>query len=111
MKNDNTKKSVFGRKGFIIPIIVIVAAVVVLFALRRAKEEPITIGAILSLSGPGGVYGEDARDGLLLAVECACVRGENVDGTVVQGPPQRLLIFRLPDRWARCEVMSVISLE
>jgi branched-chain amino acid transport system substrate-binding protein len=44
------------------------AASVVFPPLARA-DEPVKIGIITTLSGPGGYLGEDARDGFLLAVK------------------------------------------
>lgn len=34
----------------------------------RAEDAPVRIGVVTTLSGPGGYLGEDARDGILLAV-------------------------------------------
>ena len=59
----------FGRLGIVITLVIIVATLAVFFILHPWKKEPIKIGAILSLSGPGGFYGEEARDGMLLAVD------------------------------------------
>jgi branched-chain amino acid transport system substrate-binding protein len=59
----------FGMMGIIISIIVVIVALVVFFTLRLQKEEAIKIGAVLSISGPGGYYGEAVRDGMLLAVD------------------------------------------
>jgi ABC-type branched-subunit amino acid transport system substrate-binding protein len=50
-------------------VIVVVALLAILFVLQPGKKELIKIGAVLSISGPGGFYGEEARDGLLLAVD------------------------------------------
>ena len=66
----------FGTTGIIIAIIIIVvAAVAVFFALRMQKEEPIKIGAVLSISGPGGFYGKEVKDGMLLAASEINSRG------------------------------------
>ncbi|MFH1350015.1 MAG: ABC transporter substrate-binding protein [Pseudomonadota bacterium] len=53
----------------IIVVVAIAAAVAIFFGLRAEKKEPIKIGAILSISGPGSHVGEEVRNGLLLAVD------------------------------------------
>ena len=59
----------FGRLGIIITLVIVVAALAVFFILHPWKKEPIKIGAILSLSGPGESYGKDVREGMVLAVD------------------------------------------
>ena len=45
-------------------------AVVVLLSVMPARAaEPVKIGMITTLSGPGGYLGEDVRDGFLLAID------------------------------------------
>ena len=56
-------------------IITVVATLTVFFILRTIIEEPIKIGAILSLNGAGSRTGEDIKDGLLLAVDEIDSRG------------------------------------
>ena len=58
-----------GRTGIIIAVVVVVTAVALCFGLRAAGKEPIKIGAILSLTGPGGYVGIEVRDGMRLAVD------------------------------------------
>jgi len=64
-------KAGFSRMGVIIVVaaVVVVAALAVFFTLQVGKEEPIEIGAVLSLSGPGQYSGVEVRDGMLLAVD------------------------------------------
>ena len=57
----------------IIIVIAVVAVLVGFFALRG--KAPIKIGAILPLTGPAEYYGEEARDGLLLAIDEVNSRG------------------------------------
>lgn len=53
-----------------IGIIVVVALAIVLIVTQTKKEvEEIKIGAIAPLTGPAAPYGENVRDGILLAVE------------------------------------------
>lgn len=59
----------FSRTLIIITVVVLVAALAVFIMLRTIKEEPIKIGAVLSLSGPGQYSGVEVRDGMLLAVD------------------------------------------
>jgi len=53
----------------IIAIVVVIAAIAILAVLQPWKQEPIKIGAVLSLSGPGKYSGVEVRDGMLLAVD------------------------------------------
>jgi len=68
------KKTVFGARG-IISIVVVVAVFALFFMLWKGKKETIKIGAILSLSGSAGDVGQEARDGMLLAIEEVNSRG------------------------------------
>jgi len=59
----------FSRTLIIITVVVLVATLAVFIMLRTIKEEPIKIGAVLSLSGPGQYSGVEVRDGMLLAID------------------------------------------
>lgn len=59
----------FRKTGIIIAVVVVAVALIVFFIVTSIKKEPIKIGAILSLSGPAGFYGEEIRGGMLLAVD------------------------------------------
>jgi len=48
---------------------IVAAAVAVVFIPWMQREEPIKIGAVLSLSGPGSQTGQSIRDGMLMAVD------------------------------------------
>ena len=67
--NKISKKAAFGTKGIIITAVVLVAVLAVFFILKSKKQEPIKIGAVLTLSGPGEHYGKEIRDAMLLAVD------------------------------------------
>ena len=69
--------SLKNRKSLaIIMIITIVAAAVMGISISSCqKEETISIGAILSITGPGFQSGGDLRDAMLLAVEEINSRG------------------------------------
>lgn len=54
---------------FIIVAAVILTIFAVIFYFQNKKENKIEIGAVLSMSGAGKYYGEEVRDGMLLAVE------------------------------------------
>lgn len=59
----------FGKVGVIIAVIIVVAVLAAIFIFNFRKEETIKIGAVLSLSGPGGFYGKEVKDGMLLAAQ------------------------------------------
>jgi len=44
-------------------------AVIAALVLTQRRQEPLFVGAIIPLSGSAQVYGEDVRDGMILAVE------------------------------------------
>ena len=48
---------------------VVAAGLVVLFGMLAQGAEPVKIGFVTTLSGPGGYLGEDIRDGFALAVK------------------------------------------
>ena len=83
MKEVAAKQARFGRIAIIIAIVVAVAIALVTFFVLRGKEETITIGAILSLSGSGGDMGDETREGMLLAIEEVNSRG-GVNGKKIE---------------------------
>jgi ABC-type branched-subunit amino acid transport system substrate-binding protein len=50
-------------------VIIIFAGIIIYFNQREKEAEVIKIGAILPLTGSGGFWGENARKGILLALE------------------------------------------
>lgn len=50
-------------------LVVIIAVIIVLVVLRSWEKEPIKIGAVLSLSGPGAATTVDVRNGMQLAID------------------------------------------
>lgn len=64
LKNHTRIRSV----GLIIAIVVVIAAIGILAVLQPWKQEPIKIGAVLSITGPGS-HIVNLRDGMLMAVD------------------------------------------
>ncbi|GGC77902.1 ABC transporter substrate-binding protein [Chelatococcus reniformis] len=65
----------------------VAAAAALLLALpAQAEEEPIKIGAVLALTGPAGVYGAPAAQGLRVALD-------DLPGKLVAGRPYKLTIY------------------
>jgi branched-chain amino acid transport system substrate-binding protein len=59
----------------------LLAALLLVFGAGARAQEPVKIGIITTLSGPGGYLGEDMRDGFLLAVK---QEGGKLGGVPVQ---------------------------
>ncbi|HXP30318.1 MAG TPA: ABC transporter substrate-binding protein [Stellaceae bacterium] len=59
----------------------VTASAVALMALPAMAADPVKIGMVTTLSGPGGYIGEDARDGFKLAIQ---EEGGNLGGAPVQ---------------------------
>ena len=59
----------FSTARIIIAAVVVVAVLTVFFMLKSKKQEPIKIGTILSITGPGAYNGEEVKDGMILAVD------------------------------------------
>ncbi len=74
---DNVLRSMSGSGKMIVlsTLIIVIIAIGLFFILQPGKKEPIKIGAILSLSGPGKGEGTGARDGLVLAADEINSRG------------------------------------
>jgi branched-chain amino acid transport system substrate-binding protein len=66
------------KKGlnWLIPVIIIAAVVLLIIFLPKAAPQAVKIGAVLPLSGPAAVFGEDARNGLLMAAEEINAKGK-----------------------------------
>ncbi|MBI1972420.1 ABC transporter substrate-binding protein [Candidatus Woesearchaeota archaeon] len=80
----STKRWVLGINASIL-IIAILFLTLTLFSSRQkvSEEESITMGVILSLTGPGAFVGEELRDGLLLAVK-ELTEGDGISGKSIQ---------------------------
>ena len=68
-RNGRKKQVRFTPMAIIIAVVVVVAVLTVFFVLQGVKTETITIGAVLSFTGPGKVAGGPVRNGMLLAVD------------------------------------------
>lgn len=75
MKKILKNQAGFSTVAIIVAVVVVIAAIGIVFILHPGKEEPIKIGAVLSLSGPGQYSGVEVRDGMLLAVDEVNSRG------------------------------------
>ena len=65
-----------------IALVVIAAALAVLFVLLAAKKEIIKIGAIVSFSGPGSYEAEEVREGMLHNIDFPLHPAHIVEGEV-----------------------------
>ena len=75
MKKILKNQAGFSTVAIIVAVVVVIAAIGIVYILHPGKEEPIKIGAVLSLSGPGQYSGVEVRDGMLLAVDEVNSRG------------------------------------
>jgi len=64
-------------------VVLVVSASYWLLFLKPVSREPLEIGAILSLTGPGEYYGREVRDGMMLAVDEVNSRG-GVNGRMIE---------------------------
>ena len=82
MKKILKNEAGFKRTGIIIAVFIIAAVIAAFFMLQGKKEEPIKIGAIISLSGPASNL-SDVRDGIILAADEINSRG-GVNGRKIE---------------------------
>jgi len=62
--------------NWLIPVIIVAVILLVIFLPRAVAPQAVKVGAVLPLSGPAAVFGEDARNGLLMAAEEINAKGK-----------------------------------